>query len=128
MYLTERFARLVTGTHFADIPPAGIAKAKDCILDCLGAVIAGSAESIREPVMRYVEAVGGAADATLVGVGGKTAVTHAALANGVFGHVLDYDDTNQIFIGHGSVVIVPAILALAEKLGYRKEQIGRAHV
>ena len=128
MYLTERFARLVTGTHFADIPPAGIAKAKDCILDCLGAVIAGSAESIREPVMRYVEAVGGAADATLVGVGGKTAVTHAALANGVFGHVLDYDDTNQIFIGHGSVVIVPAILALAEKLGSRGEDVLTAYM
>ena len=35
----------------------------------------------------------------------------------MFGHVLDFDDTNQIFIGHGSVAIVPAIFALAEKLG-----------
>lgn len=128
MYLTETFARLVTGTRFGDIPAAGVAKAKDCILDCLGVAIAGSAESIREPVMRYIEAVGGAADATLVGLGGKTAVTNAALANGVFGHVLDYDDTNQIFIGHGSVVIVPAILALAEKLGSSGEDILTAYM
>jgi 2-methylcitrate dehydratase PrpD len=78
--------------------------------------------------MRYIEAVGGAADATLVGLGGKTAVTNAALANGVFGHVLDYDDTNQIFIGHGSVVIVPAILALAEKLGSSGEDILTAYM
>ena len=128
MYLTETFARLVTGTRFGDVPAAGVAKAKDCILDCLGVAIAGSVESIREPVMRYIEAVGGAADATLVGIGGKTAVTNAALANGVFGHVLDYDDTNQIFIGHGSVVIVPAILALAEKLGSSGEDILTAYM
>ena len=128
MYLTETFARLVTGTRFGDVPAAGVAKAKDCILDCLGVAIAGAAESIREPVMRYIEAVGGAADATLVGLGGKTAVTNAALANGVFGHVLDYDDTNQIFIGHGSVVIVPAILALAEKLGSSGEDILTAYM
>jgi len=128
VYLTETFARLVTGTRFGDVPAAGVAKAKDCILDCLGVAIAGAAESIREPVMRYIEAVGGAADATLVGIGGKTAVTNAALANGVFGHVLDYDDTNQIFIGHGSVVIVPAILALAEKLGSSGEDILTAYM
>ena len=128
MYLTEKFAKLVTGTRFGDVPAAGIAKAKDCILDCLGVTIAGSAESIREPVMRYVGAVGGAPDATLAGIGGKTAVTNAALANGVFGHVLDYDDTNQIFIGHGSVVIVPAIFALAEKLGSTGEDILTAYM
>ena len=102
MYLTERFAKLVTGTSYADIPAAGVARAKDCILDCLGVTIAGSAESISAPVMQYVHAVGGANDATLVGIGGRTSVTNAALANGVFGHVLDYDDTNQIFIGHVS--------------------------
>src|SRR4051812_46981697 len=67
--------------------------------------------------MHYLEAIGGAPDATIVGLGRKTSITNAALVNGVFGHVLDYDDTNQIFIGHGSVVIVPAIFALAEKLG-----------
>jgi len=128
VYLTERFAKLVTGTSYADIPAAGVARAKDCILDCLGATIAGSAESISAPVMQYVHAVGGANDATLVGIGGRTSVTNAALANGVFGHVLDYDDTNQIFIGHGSVVVVPAILALAEKLGASGKDVLTAYM
>ena len=116
MHLTEKFAKLVVGTRFEDIPAEALDKAKQCILDCLGVAVAGSAESIRVPVREYVEAVGGREDATLIGLGGKTSVTNAALANGVFGHVLDYDDTNQIFIGHGSVVIVPAMFALAEKL------------
>src|SRR5687767_4126677 len=117
MYLTETFARLVAGTRYEDVSPEARDKAKDCILDCIGVTIAGSAESISTPVMQYVDAVGGPPQCTIVGLGGKTSVTSAALANGVFGHVLDFDDTNQIFIGHGSVVIVPAIFALAEKLG-----------
>ncbi len=117
MYLTEKFADLVIGTRYADIPSAAIEKAKECVLDCIGVAIAGSAEPIRTPILQYVEALGGHAHATLFGVGTKTSVTNAALANGTFGHVLDYDDTNQIFIGHGSVVVVPAILALAEHLG-----------
>nr|AHZ45667.1 MmgE/PrpD family protein [uncultured bacterium] len=128
MYLTEKFAKLVTGTRYVDIPAAARAKAKECILDCLGCAIAGSAEPISAPVGRYLDAVGGHAQSTLIGIGGKTSVTNAALANGVFGHVLDYDDTNQIFIGHGSVVIVPAIFALAEKLGSSGEDIITAYM
>jgi len=117
VYLTEKFAGLVVGTAYEDIPARAIEKAKACILDCVGVTIAGSAEPVSVPLMRYVDAVGGAPDSTVIGIGRRTSVTNAALVNGVFGHVLDYDDTNQIFIGHGSVVVVPAIFALAEKLG-----------
>lgn len=117
MYLTETFARFVANTRYEDIGAEARDKARDCILDCIGVTIAGSAEPIAAPVTEYVEAVGGHPQCTIVGLGQKTSVTNAALANGVFGHVLDFDDTNQIFIGHGSVVVVPAIFALAEKLG-----------
>jgi 2-methylcitrate dehydratase PrpD len=114
MYLTERFADLVVGLHQDRIPQAALDKAKACIQDCVGVTLAGSAEPIREPLLQYIDAIGGEPAATLIGVGGRTSVTNAALANGTFGHVLDYDDTNQIFIGHGSVAVMPAILALAE--------------
>ena len=117
MYLTEIFAELVTGTSYEALPQEAVRKAKECILDCIGVAVAGSAESIRVPVTQYIDAVGGHPQCTVIGFGNKTSVTNAALANGVFGHVLDFDDTNQLFIGHGSVVIVPAIFALAEKLG-----------
>jgi 2-methylcitrate dehydratase PrpD len=117
VYLTEKFADLVVRTRYQDLPAAAIAKAKECILDCIGVTIAGSAEPIREPLLRYLDTVGGSAQATLIGIGGRTSITNAALVNGTFGHVLDYDDTNQIFIGHGSAAVVPAILALAEHRG-----------
>ena len=41
----------------------------------------------------------------------------AALVNGTTSHALDYDDTHFDYIGHPSVVVIPATLAVAEKIG-----------
>jgi 2-methylcitrate dehydratase PrpD len=71
LYLTERFAKLAVGTDYASIPGDAIEKAKQCMLDCMGVAIAGSAEPIRAAVMQYLEAVGGHAHATLIGAGGS---------------------------------------------------------
>lgn len=128
MYLTEKFAGLVAGTTYEDVPPRAIEKAKECILDCVGVAIAGSAEPVRGPLEHYLDVLDGPPHATIIGLGRKTAVTNAALVNGVFGHVLDYDDTNQIFIGHGSVVVVPAIFALAEKMGAAGKEMLTAYM
>lgn len=123
MFITEKLAGRIAGLKYGDLPPAVVAKAKECILDCVGCIVAGSADPIHKPLRQYVESVGGNQSATLIGLGGRTSVTTAALVNGVHGHVLDYDDTNQMFIGHASVVIVPAIFALAEYLGSTGEDI-----
>ena len=49
-------------------------------------------------------------------VGGKRAIAaQAALVNGTLSHALDYDDTHFDHIGHPSVVIFPACLAMAEE-------------
>ena len=128
MHLTEKLASQVARIRYADIPQDAIDKAKQCILDCVGVTVAGTADSIRAPVLQYLDTVGGKSSATIIGIGDKTSVTNAALANGIFGHVLDYDDTNQIFIGHASVVIVPAILALAESFGANGKDIVAAYM
>jgi 2-methylcitrate dehydratase PrpD len=39
----------------------------------------------------------------------------AALVNGAISHALDYDDTHFAHIGHPSVAIIPAALAMAER-------------
>jgi len=76
--------------------------------------IAGTAE----PVARAARAValetsGGAGSATLFG-GGQAPPAAAALANGATSHALDYDDTHFGHIGHPSVAVIPAALALAQ--------------
>ena len=53
--------------------------------------------------------------AQIVG-GGSTSAPAAALINGTLSHALDYDDTHFAHIGHPSVAVVPAVLALADSL------------
>jgi len=76
---------------------------------------------IDEPVARAARRVAQAdapaqGGATLFG-GGHAAPAAAALANGATSHALDYDDTHFGHIGHPSVAVIPAALALAEARG-----------
>lgn len=56
---------------------------------------------------------GGRGVATLIG-GGKVPARAAAMVNGAISHALDFDDTHFAHIGHTSVAVVPAALAMAE--------------
>ena len=49
--------------------------------------------------------------------GGRAVAPAAALVNGTLSHALDYDDTHFGHIGHPSVAVVPAVLALAAQQG-----------
>lgn len=70
-----------------------------------------------EPVARILHAQAmdeaGAPQAHLFG-GGMAPVRMAALVNGTTSHALDYDDTHFAHIGHPSVAVFPAALAVAE--------------
>ncbi|AXI42355.1 MmgE/PrpD family protein [Sulfitobacter sp. SK011] len=57
----------------------------------------------------------GQGPATVIGGGTAPAAT-AALINGTLSHALDYDDTHFAHIGHPSVAVIPAVLALAEEV------------
>jgi 2-methylcitrate dehydratase PrpD len=52
----------------------------------------------------------------------------AALANGALAHGLDFDDTHAASITHASAVVVPAVLALAERDGAPGRDVVRACV
>jgi 2-methylcitrate dehydratase PrpD len=128
MSKTENLAKFIVDTKYDNIPDKAKTKAKLCILDCFGALLAGSVEPINKPVKRYVERVGGKEEATVIGLNAKTSAPQAAFANGVFGHVLDYDDTNQIFVGHATVVILPTLLALGEAMALNGEDMITAYM
>lgn len=60
---------------------------------------------------------GGHAQATVVGHAMTTSSRQAALINGSASHALDYDDVNMACTGYPSVVLIPALPALAESRG-----------
>jgi 2-methylcitrate dehydratase PrpD len=85
------------------------------LLDWAACGLAGVAEPVSEAVAGLVLAEGGAAEATVLGRSIRLPARAAALANGTISHALDYDDTHFDHIGHPSVAIFPAALAIAEK-------------
>ncbi len=64
----------------------------------------------------------GQGPATVIG-GTSAPATTAALINGTLSHALDYDDTHFAHIGHPSVAVIPAVLALAEEVDAPLEEV-----
>ncbi|WP_170344546.1 MmgE/PrpD family protein [Ruegeria atlantica] len=83
------------------------------VLDWMAVGRAGATEPVSCIVRDIVLAEGGNAQAHLFG-GGAAPLRGAALVNGTISHALDYDDTHFAHIGHPSVAILPAALAVAE--------------
>ncbi|CAN7767861.1 MmgE/PrpD family protein [Caballeronia sp. LjRoot31] len=96
------------------LTPSSRASARMGILDILGCIVAGSQTHTAATVRELAIEQGSAQQAAVFGTGVRLSVPLAALVNGVAGHVLDYDDMNATLIGHPSVVLVPAIMALGE--------------
>jgi len=127
MGATEKVAQFVVDTAYKNIPREVVDKAKRSALDCLAASLAGITEPVSQTVTGYVTKLGGPAQASVYGAGVKVAVADAALANGSIAHALDYDDCG-VKIGHPSVLVLPALLSLAEHIGASGEDLLAAYI
>ena len=129
MRATERLAQFIVETGYEDMPPAAIQAAKRAMLDTLGVMVAGSQEPAGRIITSFVSSLGGKPRAGVVGAGFRTSQPDAALANGIMGHALDYDDfswwANE---GHPSVTLLPCVLASGEDLEAPGERLIEAFI
>ncbi|NRB33904.1 MAG: MmgE/PrpD family protein [Rhodobacteraceae bacterium] len=110
--ITPHLTRLVTSSDPVPAPVQAVCRLS--MLDWMACGIAGASEPVSRIVRAQVLEEEGARQAVLFG-GGRAPVRAAALVNGTVSHALDYDDTHFAHIGHPSVAVLPAILALAEQ-------------
>ncbi|WP_295454696.1 MmgE/PrpD family protein, partial [uncultured Pseudophaeobacter sp.] len=112
--LTGQLAEFAT----SDLQPTGLARqmARLSALDWLACGIAGTEEPVSRLLRDQALSEAGAPQATLFG-SSQVPARMAALANGTISHALDYDDTHFAHIGHPSVAVIPAALAVAEQVG-----------
>jgi 2-methylcitrate dehydratase PrpD len=122
----ERIARFTVETGNAEIPPEARRTASAAAFDCVGVALAGAAQPLGRMMIELAREEGGRPDATVIGGGLCTSPAMAALANGTLAHALDYDDMGSF--GHPSVVLLPPVLALGEKLGASGREILDAYV
>lgn len=112
MTLQEMIAELVL--HPAPFTPQALYLAKRSILDTVGAMVIGS-ETF---AVKAAETVAdGPGVCTVVGNGHKLSGRDAAFINGISGHELELDDTSSSNLGHPTVAVLPALLAVGEELG-----------
>jgi 2-methylcitrate dehydratase PrpD len=98
--LTVAAARFAAGLRFPDLPGEVVALARRCMLDGLAVALAGSEQPGMAPLGRYVDGLGGAAQARRIGGGPRLPAHLAALWTGTAGHAMDWDDT-QLAEGPG---------------------------
>ncbi len=87
------------------------------LLDWAACGIAGADEPVARICREMVCEEAGLGEASLFGTAERVPARGAALVNGAASHALDYDDTHFAHIGHPSVAVIPAALALAEGAG-----------
>ena len=123
METTQRIAQFIVHTKLDEIPAGAREIGKRAILDLLGVALAGSRDPLAKIMADFVRDVGGRPLASVWGQKFKTSAPLAALANGTFGHALDYDDINRSMRGHPTVPVLPATLAVAEESKASGEEV-----
>ncbi|MDT3698638.1 MAG: MmgE/PrpD family protein [Thermincola sp.] len=114
---TDELVRFIVHTNFSDFEPELIDLAKGHLLDTLGVCSAGTGMEAAQMFQRFVEANGGSGECNIIGTTITTSAPLAAMANGISGHVLDYDDSIATPTPlHPSVVIMPAIFAIGQQI------------
>lgn len=109
-------ARFVASLRFDDLPGHVVDAARRHVLDTLGVAMRGGSHPVARNALQSLDAVDGAAgDVAVWGSTRGRAAPYAALVNGIACHVLDFDDTHTDAIVHGSAIIVPVVLALAQQ-------------
>jgi 2-methylcitrate dehydratase PrpD len=112
--VAERLAGAIESARSRELPAAVRAMCENLVLDVAGLCVAARASDYVASVVGSVEAAG---SCTAIGHQQGFDTLSAALINGTAAHGEDFDDTFEGGPVHSGAVIVPAVLAAAERHG-----------
>lgn len=128
MHAAEQLAAWSAGLRFEEVPDEVLAAAKLHLLDAVGCGLAALALDEMAAARAAALELGGAEEATALGLPRRVGAGAAALANGSLMHALDFDDTHEVAIVHSSVVVAATMLAAGEAAGASGEELLAAAV
>jgi 2-methylcitrate dehydratase PrpD len=112
---TKELAKFITQVSYRDLNNEVVNKTKGLIIDQLGCQMAFATTPWGKAIYEYVRSrAGDKQESTVAYYGLKTLAEDAALANAVFGHGFEMDDTEMRTITHPGSVVIPAVLATGE--------------
>ncbi len=116
----------IAGAPEQPLPPAVVGKARQHILDTAAAMISGTRLRPGKLAIGYAALLGGARQASVVGTRLLISSEQAALANGMLAHADETDDSHAPSRTHPGCAVIPAALAVAERLHANGEDLIRA--
>src|ERR1700754_2759619 len=111
----QKLSRYISGAASRKVPAKVADRAKLHLVDTFSAMISGSRLLPGKKAIEYVKPLGGREEAGVIGTKIVTTVQNAALANGMFGHADETDDTHPPSLTHPGTSVVPSALAIAER-------------
>jgi 2-methylcitrate dehydratase PrpD len=108
------FAATVTAEQ---LPRDVVARTKQVLFDCIGAIAAGAQEPEMQRLTARLCRTSADDAAPVIGAGRRATAGLAAFLNGTAGTMLEIDEGNQFARGHPGIHVVPAVLATTEELG-----------
>lgn len=112
--LTDSFLNRLLLVRESNIPARVIAQAELCLVDYIGAALAG-ARMMKCTGKRYLRLLQkNTGPATVIGSGCKADIYTAILVNGTNAHATELDDGHRLGMLHPGVPVITPLLALAE--------------
>ena len=112
---TLELSKYIAGALRKPLPAAVAERARIHLVDTFAAMISGSRLLPGKTAIAYVRTLGGKHEAGVIGTRIVASAAHAALANGMFGHADETDDTHPPSLTHPGASVIPAALAIAER-------------
>jgi 2-methylcitrate dehydratase PrpD len=112
--VTELIARFACDDRLGPAPDTLFERATWAVVDTVAVAIAARQEPSFTILAKTIGASAVGGEATVLPTQTSTTCSVAAFLNGTAGHALDYDDVVDEIKGHPSVVLVSALLAVAE--------------
>jgi 2-methylcitrate dehydratase PrpD len=113
-HLTDLAIDFTLTTRWECLPNTVQHQVKRCLIDTLGALIAGSQTPVADIMRKTAREQFDGDQATIMVFGERVSAAGAALANGFFGNALDIDDGYRNTKGHPGACALPPVLAAAE--------------
>lgn len=119
---TATLAEFVSSTTLDGVNADAVSYAKTAIRDYVGVALFGSHHDVGDQVYDYLDTYEGTGSATVFQRDPKSPPA-AALANGAFGHAVDYDDTFESIVLHPTSPVFAAALAAADDTNASGEEL-----
>ena len=120
--LTEELAAYIQEVTYEDMPANMLQRAREAVIDGIGVTLSGYSAHCTTLIRRYIDGLGLNGKSTVMGERHTLPAEFAALANGVAGHALDFDDTqistlpDRVYglLTHPTTPVLSAAIPVAE--------------